>query len=119
MNIALPRTTEVEAVIVSDDSEDASSEVDDDVEIAEQLEPAAKRRRFNPTKQFNCYHSIGPLAWRKIIANLIDVHNEAVGQPDMVPWGATTPLMVMLLMARRDALDLAKAWPALIQDHAH
>ena len=40
---------------------------DDDDEAVECLEQAEKHHQDNPTKQFNCYHLIGPLAWHKTV----------------------------------------------------
>ena len=122
MNIPLLKTSEVEAIIVDDSDSEQDESEPSKVEASAVVEPTPKRRRINsrPPKQLiACYHAIGPIAWQRIITNLIDVSKETAEQLDMVPWGATTPLMVILLMARRDALDLVKALPALMQDHPH
>ena len=120
MNIPLLKTSEVEAIIV-DDSDSEQDEPSKD-ETSMDVEPTPKHHQINTmhSKQLiACYHAVGPIAWQRIITNLINVSKETAEQLDMVPWGATTPLMVTLLMARRDALDLVKALPALMQDHPH
>ncbi len=110
LDMPLQKTSEVQTVIISD-SEDE-----------EMGAPAMKRRRVDPSRmQYQRYHFIGPQAWRKIISNLIDVNKDSPEtlKRALIRWGADTPLLVALLVARRDALDVVRAWPATITDHPH
>ena len=110
MDVPLQKTSDVLTVVISD-SEDE-----------DMVEPVAKRHRANPSRmQYPRYQFIGPQAWHKIISNLLDINKDAPEtlKRALIPWGAHTPLMVTLLLARRDALDVVRAWPVILKDHPH
>ena len=113
MGMGLQKTSDIDAVIISDSEDDEP----------EREEPSEKKRRVDHScrMQYQRYHYLGPEAWQLIIQNMLDQHPEAPEQHkrDVAPWSATTPTFVIAMMARRDALDLTKAWPKIVKQHPH
>lgn len=113
MNMPLQKTSDVDAVVVSDS---------EDEEFACE-EPVEKKRRLNNLDrvQYQRYRYLGPEAWQWIIQNMLDQHADA---PELIrrevqPFSVETPTFVVAMMARRDALDLTKAWPKIVKQHPH
>ena len=114
MNMPLQKTSDMDAVIISDSEDDQAGPA----------ESSDKRRRLDapgPRMQYQRYHFLGPQAWQLILQNMLDCHTDAPEhlKREVVPWSSSTPLFVVATMARRDALDLTKAWPKIMKQHPH
>jgi hypothetical protein len=111
--VPLQKTSDVDAVVISD-SEDEEQACE---------EPVEKKRRLSclDRVQYQRYHYLGPEAWQIILQNMLDSHADAPEhiKRDVAPFSAATPTFVVAMMARRDALDLTKAWPKIVKQHPH
>lgn len=109
----MQKTADVDAVVISD-SEDEEQACE---------EPVEKKRRLTclDRVQYQRYHYLGPEAWQIILQNMLDSHADAPEhlKRDVAPFSAGTPTFVVAMMARRDALDLTKAWPKIVKQHPH